>query len=172
MCGIAGRIMSASGRVGQDLVDLMDAQEHRGADSTGFAIYGPVRDDGYVLRGIGFDKAQLDADLADFANVLRDHGCQYKSDPEILTDWHQIRVEEAPPNLGFVSCLLFVVPSNEHPVVDAVAIDDRSVLGPGDKGIDLKIVSQRGEVSGEAAPVHLRIGPHHQKAAVSLRARL
>ena len=86
MCGIAGRIMSASGRVGQDLVDLMDAQEHRGADSTGFAIYGPVRDDGYVLRGIGFDKAQLDADLADFANVLRDHGCQYKNDPEILTD--------------------------------------------------------------------------------------
>ena len=32
---------------GCDLVDLMDAQEHRGADSTGFAIYGPARDTGY-----------------------------------------------------------------------------------------------------------------------------
>ena len=39
MCGIAGRILSAPGNVGRDLVDLMDAQSHRGADSTGFAIY-------------------------------------------------------------------------------------------------------------------------------------
>ena len=31
MCGIAGRILNAPGKVGQDLVELMDAQEHRGA---------------------------------------------------------------------------------------------------------------------------------------------
>jgi glutamate synthase domain-containing protein 1 len=49
MCGIAGRILSAPGKVGRDLVDLMDAQEHRGADSTGFAIYGAPRDTGYVI---------------------------------------------------------------------------------------------------------------------------
>ena len=86
MCGIAGRIMLGHGAVGRDLVDLMDAQEHRGADSTGFAIYGPPRDTGYVLRGMGFDKAQLDANLADFENVLRDHGSDYLSEPKILTD--------------------------------------------------------------------------------------
>ena len=51
MCGIAGRILTAPGQVGADLVDLMEAQEHRGADSTGFAVYGPPRDTGYVLRG-------------------------------------------------------------------------------------------------------------------------
>jgi len=39
MCGIAGRILNSPGYVGQDLVNLMDAQSHRGADSTGFAIY-------------------------------------------------------------------------------------------------------------------------------------
>lgn len=86
MCGIAGRILSSSGRVGHDLVELMDAQEHRGADSTGFAVYGPQRDEGYVLRGMGFDNKQLDANLEDFKNVLRDHGSDFLSDPKILTD--------------------------------------------------------------------------------------
>ncbi len=86
MCGIAGRILSAPGKVGHDLVELMDAQEHRGADSTGFAIYGPPRSSGYVLRGMGFDKATLDASLSDFQNLLRDHGSDYLADPEVLTD--------------------------------------------------------------------------------------
>jgi glutamate synthase domain-containing protein 1 len=86
MCGIAGRIMLGHGAVGRDLVDLMDAQEHRGADSTGFAIYGAARDTGYVLRGMGFDKARLDSDLAVFEHVLRDNGSDYLSEPQILTD--------------------------------------------------------------------------------------
>ena len=50
MCGIAGRILNAPGAVGRDLVALMDAQEHRGADSTGFAVYSTPLDKGYVLR--------------------------------------------------------------------------------------------------------------------------
>jgi glutamate synthase domain-containing protein 1 len=85
MCGIAGRIMAASGQVGRDLVALMEAQEHRGADSTGFAIYGPMRDEGYVLRGMGFDKARMDADMDDFKNVLRDHGSDLITDPTFVS---------------------------------------------------------------------------------------
>ncbi len=81
MCGIAGRILAAPGKVGKDLVSLMEAQEHRGADSTGFAIYTPEREAGYVLRGMGFDKAKLDADVADFTNVMRDHGADFTADP-------------------------------------------------------------------------------------------
>ena len=86
MCGIAGRILGAPGRVGQDLVELMDAQEHRGADSTGFAIYGPPRDAGYVLRGMGFDKARMDSDIDDFRAVLRSHGSDFVEDPTFVTD--------------------------------------------------------------------------------------
>lgn len=78
--------MQRVGAVGCDLVDLMDAQEHRGADSTGFAVYGVPRDTGYVLRGMGFDKSQLDADLADFTNILRDHGSDFLSEPKIMQD--------------------------------------------------------------------------------------
>lgn len=86
MCGIAGRILNSPGKVGLDLVNLMDAQAHRGADSTGFAIYTEPRSSGYVLRGMGFDKSSLDADLEDFNNVLKDNGSDHQSDPEILTD--------------------------------------------------------------------------------------
>ena len=85
MCGIAGRILSAPGQVGRDLVALMAAQEHRGADSTGFAVYGPPMEDGYVLRGMGFDKARMDTDLADFEAVLKEHGSGLKADPQIIS---------------------------------------------------------------------------------------
>lgn len=86
MCGIAGRIALQGEHLGRNLVELMEAQEHRGADSTGFAIYGPVRDQGYVLRGMGFDKKRMDADLANFAHILRDNGSEFLSDPDIVTD--------------------------------------------------------------------------------------
>lgn len=81
MCGIAGRILSTYGNVGRDLVKLMAAQEHRGADSTGFAIYGPERDKGYVIRAIGFDRKNLDKDLSDLRDILKDSGSDFLEEP-------------------------------------------------------------------------------------------
>ena len=86
MCGIAGRILTTLGQVGNDLVELMDAQEHRGADSTGFAIYGPARDDGYVVRAMGFDRANLSTDMDDFLNLLRQHGADFIEEPTFVVD--------------------------------------------------------------------------------------
>ncbi len=100
MCGIAGRILNAPGKVGQDLVDLMDAQEHRGADSTGFAIYGVPRESGYVLRGMGFDRNAMDADVADLMHVMRDHGADLVADPTMLSDaspYYSFRMEMSDP---------------------------------------------------------------------------
>lgn len=86
MCGIAGRILGSVGSVGHDLVELMSAQEHRGADSTGFAIYGAPRQSGYVLRGMGFDKNALDRDMEDFLHLLRHNGGDVLGEPTIITD--------------------------------------------------------------------------------------
>lgn len=86
MCGIAGRILRAPGRVGNDLVELMDAQMHRGADSTGFAIYSAPVDDGYILRGMGFDKASLDADMDEFRTILKAHGADFIQEPTFVTN--------------------------------------------------------------------------------------
>ena len=81
MCGIAGRILRAPGPVGRDLVELMDAQVHRGADSTGFALYGPLREYGYVVRAVAMDRAALGRDLDDFLAILREHGSDFLDDP-------------------------------------------------------------------------------------------
>ena len=89
MCGIAGRILSGPGRVGHDLVELMDAQEHRGADSTGFAIYGPPRDSGYVIRGTGFDRKDMDSAMEDLVHSLRDHDSDLLADPQVVADGHR-----------------------------------------------------------------------------------
>ena len=39
MCGIAGLILKTPGLVGQHLVQMLDGCQHRGPDSTGFAMY-------------------------------------------------------------------------------------------------------------------------------------
>ena len=84
MCGIAGRILSDHGEVGRDLVDIMAAQAHRGADSTGFAIYGTPLETGYILRCMGFDQQNMDADLDDFRAILKAHGSDLLGDPKIV----------------------------------------------------------------------------------------
>ena len=83
MCGIAGRILPQYGSIGDDLVDLMDAQSHRGADSTGFAIYTTPVQRGGKLRLMGFNRKNLDADLEDFKHILRSHGSDFIETPEV-----------------------------------------------------------------------------------------
>ncbi len=81
MCGIAGRILGRPGTVGADLVAMMEAMVHRGGDSTGFALYGERRDDGYIVRVVGDDRRRLSADLETFLGVLRDCGGDFLEDP-------------------------------------------------------------------------------------------
>ena len=81
MCGIAGRILSEPGNIGHDLVELMNAQVHRGADSTGFALYGPPRETGYVVRAVGTDRSRLGQDMDDLVSIVRDFGSDIIEDP-------------------------------------------------------------------------------------------
>ncbi|MFQ5524578.1 MAG: glutamine amidotransferase, partial [Acidimicrobiia bacterium] len=81
MCGIAGRILAHPGRVGADLVLMMEAQVHRGGDSTGFALYGPPRTDGYIVRVVAQDRYRLSADLDLFYSILKGHGADFLEDP-------------------------------------------------------------------------------------------
>lgn len=81
MCGIAGRILHRPGLVGRDLVELMQAQRHRGADSTGFALYGRPRERGYVLRLYVGERGGLDTALEGVVAALREQGSDFVSDP-------------------------------------------------------------------------------------------
>lgn len=81
MCGIAGRIAGPEGRVGADIVELMQAQRHRGADSTGFGLYGPVRERGFVVRMVVASRSTLDQALETFLSASRQAGADFLEDP-------------------------------------------------------------------------------------------
>jgi hypothetical protein len=81
VCGIAGRIAGPDGQVGADLVELMQAQRHRGSDSTGFGIYGPPRQRGYVVRMVGGDRSVVESSVERFAVASRAGGADLIEDP-------------------------------------------------------------------------------------------
>ena len=81
MCGIAGRILAAPGGIGADVVALMEAQVHRGADSTGFALYGAPLETGFVVRAMAPERAGLSAALDEFHAILKAHGADFLAEP-------------------------------------------------------------------------------------------
>ncbi len=65
MCGIVGvfyKREGATGPVGQIMTDMCDELFRRGPDSAGVALYGPVLDDGFVVR---VDLDRPDHDIAE-----------------------------------------------------------------------------------------------------------
>ncbi|MHA1537218.1 MAG: amidophosphoribosyltransferase, partial [Alphaproteobacteria bacterium] len=65
MCGIAGILFKHDAEAlstGKALIDMLDGCQHRGPDSTGFALYGAEQADRLRLRFfVGEDDAATDA---------------------------------------------------------------------------------------------------------------
>lgn len=81
MCGISGRVRYDGGPVGADIVELAAAMRHRGPDSTGFAVYGPQRERGYVVRGFLADRTILDGTLQRVTDLVRAQGSDLTAEP-------------------------------------------------------------------------------------------
>jgi methylamine---glutamate N-methyltransferase subunit A len=81
MCGIGGVRLAESGPVGGHLVSMMTALRHRGADSTGFALYGPYLQDRLVVRLRLERRDQLEAKLKAVTSVLQQAGGELCSQP-------------------------------------------------------------------------------------------
>lgn len=81
MCGIAGRIRADAGEVGADIVRLASCMRHRGPDSTGFAVYGPPRERGYVVRLFLDDRTRLDDALIAVQATAKGFGSALTADP-------------------------------------------------------------------------------------------
>jgi methylamine---glutamate N-methyltransferase subunit A len=90
MCGIAGVMYkgkAADADVGQALIDMLDGCQHRGPDSTGFALYHDAEPGGLRLRFIVGDNGDSGASIAKIkdglaafqAEILREEqvGCTY-----------------------------------------------------------------------------------------------
>ena len=67
MCGIAGILLHEPGPLGESLVKMCEAMRHRGADSTGFALYGEPDESRLIVRARHPDASRA---LIDAENVL------------------------------------------------------------------------------------------------------
>ena len=79
MCGIAGIMFKGAakgGATGKALVDMLDGCQHRGPDSTGFALYGAGREGELKLRFFvgGGDEAERSVERV--GRALEEHGAE------------------------------------------------------------------------------------------------
>ncbi len=81
MCGIAGILFKNNAvdeTVGKALVSMLDGCQHRGEDSTGFALYGAT-DDYLHLRFLVGDEGQQEA-IEQIKEILADYGAEIKQE--------------------------------------------------------------------------------------------
>ncbi len=93
MCGIAG-IMFKNGRTdhetGVALIDMLDGCQHRGPDSTGFALYGEEHTSELKLRFLIGDGAAADDSVALIKNALADHDANIVDDMRIGNNYQAL----------------------------------------------------------------------------------
>ena len=86
MCGIAGILLKREGveiDTGRALIDMLDGCQHRGPDSTGFALYGDESQGQLKLRFyVGTDNEAGNA-IARLKEVFAEHGAEIVEDEMI-----------------------------------------------------------------------------------------
>ena len=86
MCGIAG-IMYKNGRAdhetGVALIDMLDGCQHRGPDSTGFALYGEEHASELKLRFLVGEGEQAEESVALIKVALGDHNAEIVEDERV-----------------------------------------------------------------------------------------
>jgi len=102
MCGIAGVLYKQAGNheIGKTLIEMLDGCQHRGPDSTGFALYGEDKDQ-LQLRFIVPTDAQGRKKATDnIATLLARHGATIESEQSVGCSY-QIAVNFEGDLLGF-----------------------------------------------------------------------
>jgi len=87
MCGIAGILLKKNGKnniaVGQALIDMLDGCQHRGPDSTGFALYDDYAEDNLHLRFFIGEGDEAKSIISNIQKILTDEGAQIIEDETI-----------------------------------------------------------------------------------------
>jgi glutamate synthase domain-containing protein 1 len=95
MCGIAGILYKslAEGRnqtTGQALIDMLDGCQHRGPDSTGFALYGDATDDQLRLRFFIGSGDEAAAAIDKIKEILAQHQAEIVDDEVIGNNYRVV----------------------------------------------------------------------------------
>ena len=83
MCGIAGIMYKTKGTLGDTgkaLIDMLDGCQHRGPDSTGFALYGASADDRLRLRFFVGEGDEAGDAVGRIKESLAEHGASVVDD--------------------------------------------------------------------------------------------
>lgn len=86
MCGIAGIMFKNEGEqggIGRALIDMLDGCQHRGPDSTGFALYGKAEAGMLRLRFFVGDAEDASAAIARIRKALSEHDAEIVEDERI-----------------------------------------------------------------------------------------
>ena len=78
MCGIAGIMYKrpGGGDTGKDLINMLDGCQHRGPDSTGFALYGDDHDGELLLRFMIATDDGGKVSIGAIKKILGDYDCE------------------------------------------------------------------------------------------------
>jgi glutamate synthase domain-containing protein 1 len=95
MCGIAGILYKslAEGRnqtTGQALIDMLDGCQHRGPDSTGFALYGDATEDQLRLRFFIGTGDEATAAIGEIKEILAQHQAEILDDEVIGNNYRVV----------------------------------------------------------------------------------
>jgi glutamate synthase domain-containing protein 1 len=85
MCGIAGVLYKQPGShdIGKTLIDMLDGCQHRGPDSTGFALYGEEQDQLQLRFIVPTDAAERKQSIENIATLLAKHGASIESEQSV-----------------------------------------------------------------------------------------
>ena len=90
MCGIAGIMFKNGGGTepaGRALVDMLDGCQHRGPDSTGFALYGDALDGELRLRFLVGEGEEADQSVARIEGALAKHSARIVEDERVGSNY-------------------------------------------------------------------------------------
>ena len=90
MCGIAGIMYKNGGDenfTGRALIDMLDGCQHRGPDSTGFALYGETRPGQLRLRFLVGEGEDASDSIARIKGALAKHGADIVEDQRIANNY-------------------------------------------------------------------------------------
>lgn len=96
MCGIAGILYKDTGNgrntsTGRALIDMLDGCQHRGPDSTGFALYGQAHDDELRMRFFVGTGEEADKAIARIKQVLAKFSAEIIED-EVIGNNYRVLV--------------------------------------------------------------------------------
>ena len=94
MCGIAGVINKKKNvNVGEQMSLMLQGIKHRGPDSTGYAMYGKPKKDGFILRfKVSENVAEQSSSKSEDPEVLKDR----KKQVDAIMKTHGLKLQSNP----------------------------------------------------------------------------